>query len=183
MKKLEIGTKESIYIFILSLLYLVYGVLQFYNGLVGWMPYLGENLQIGVPVLGTYIPFAFPSIFSGLALFTVGALLLKGVYMRHQGDEKYCGYVFVGWAMAMLLMALNILVIIADILDTYYPLVWGETIEEGWSLAGDAWGIAPHLILGLLLTPFYTRMKDILRELSPMKYRISLSKKEVREWK
>lgn len=170
MKKLKIGTNESIYIFIISLLYLVYGVLQFYNGMTGWVSHLGGTLQIGVPVLGTYIPFVFPSIFSGLALFTVGALLLKGVYMWHQGDKKYRGYVFVGWAMAMLLMALNILVMVADILDTYYPLVWGGEVEEGWSLAGDAWGIAPHLVFGLLLVPFYPKMKGFLEELSPMKY-------------
>ena len=180
MENMKIGKKESIYIFMISLLYLGYGIMQFYNGIIAWwLPWMGGSVQVGIPVLDTYIPNAFPDVFSGLVLLTVGVVLLRAVYLNHLGDEKYHGYLFVGWLLAIILMILNILVIIADILDAYYPLLWGEVIEEGWSLAGDAWGIAPHLILGLFLTPFYPKMKNILIELSPMKYKIGLAKKEV----
>ena len=177
MKNMKMGIGESIYILVISLLYLTYGVVQLYNGVIGWwLPWLGRTVQIGVPVLDTYIPNAFPDIFSGFVLLTVGAVLLRAAYLNHLGDEKYYGHLFVGWLLAMILMILNILVIVADILDVYYPLVWGGEIEEGWSLAGDAWGIAPHLVLGLLLTVFYPEMRGILRELSPMKYDLNQNK-------
>ena len=180
MENMKVGKKESIYIFVVSFLYLGYGIMQFYNGIIAWwLPWLEGNVQVGIPVLDTYIPNTFPDVFSGLVLLTVGVVLLRAVYLNHLGDKKYHGYLFVGWVLAVILVILNILVIIADILDVYYPLVWGEMIEEGWSLARDAWGIAPHLILGLLLTPFYPKMKNILIELSPMKYKIGLAKKEV----
>jgi len=177
MKNMKIGTRANIYILMISILYLIYGIVQFYNGIVAWwLPWLGGSIQIGASILDTYIPNAFPDVFSGFVLLTVGAVLLKGVYLRYLGNEKYYGHIFVGWLLAMILMFLNILVIIADILDAYYPLIWGGGIEEGWSLAGDAWGIAPHLVLGLLLTPLYLRMKSILKELSPIKY--GLTKRE-----
>ena len=172
MNSIKIETKESILILIISLLYIIYGIVQFYNGIVAWwLPWLGGNIQLGIAVLDTYIPNAFPDVFSGFVLLTIGAVLLRGIHLKHLGNEKYYGHLFIGWLFAMILMILNILVLIADILDVYYPLVWGGEIEEGWSLARDAWGIAPHLILGILLTLFYPKMKSILRELSPMKYR------------
>ncbi len=182
MKKLEIEKGEWLYILVISLLYIIYGIIQFYNGIVAWwLPWLGGNIQIGFEVLDTYIPNSFPDVFSGFVLITVGAVLLRAMHLNYIGDKKFYGYFFVGWLLAIVLMILNALVIFADILDVYYPLVWGESVEEGWTLAGDAWGIAPHLILGLLLLPFYPKMKGVLRELSSVRYETSLSKKEVKE--
>ena len=66
-----------------------------------------------------------------------------------------------------MMLILNITVIIADILDVYYPSLWGETIEEGWALASDRWGIAPHLIIGIIALPIYWSVKDMIKELIP----------------
>ena len=184
MEKLEIEKGNWIYILIISLLYLIYGIIQFYNGLISWwMPWLGKNIQLGLNVFDTHIPNTFPDVFSGFVLIIIGALLMRGVYLSYINDKKSFSFLFVGWLLGIILMILNLLVIFANILDIYYPLVWGESIEEGWTLAGDAWGIAPHLILGLLLLPFYPKMKSVLRELSSVKYKTSLSKKEVKERK
>ena len=175
IEKLEKGA--WIYMLVISFLYLIYGVIQFYNGLVSWwLPWLGGNIQLGIHVFDAYIPNAFPDAFSGLVLATIGAILLRALYLSYINDKDFYGYLFVGWLLAVVLMSLNILVIFADVLDVYYPLIWGEGIEEGWSLAGDAWGIAPHLILGILLLPFYPRMKGVIEELSSVRYKTSLTK-------
>ncbi|NIA10627.1 MAG: hypothetical protein GWP10_13095 [Nitrospiraceae bacterium] len=174
----EIEKGSWIYILIISLLYLIYGIIQFYNGLVSWwIPWLGGNIQPGFNILDTYIPNTFPDVFSGFILIIVGALLIRAIYLNYINDERSFGFLFVGWLLAMVLMVLNLLVIFADMLDAYYPLVWGESIEEGWTLAGDTWGIAPHLILGLLLLPFYPKMKWMIKELSSIRYKTSLSEK------
>ena len=174
--EMKIGKNEGYYILIMGILYLVYGILQVYNGLASsWIPWLPGNLQLGIPILGTYIPNTFPDFFSGLVLLTVGAILVKAVNLR-SGSKAY-GFLFVGWLMAVILLTLNILIVSADILDAYYPLLWGGDVA-GWSLAEDPWGIGPHLVLGLLLLPLYPKMKGILEGLSSTMYKGSLKKRE-----
>ena len=176
-KNIDIGKGTRGYVLIVALFYLVYGMMQIYNGLAaGIIPGLRGNLQIGFPAFGSYIPNAFPDVFSGIVLIVVGGILIKAMYMSYLGDEKFYGYFFVAWLLAMILMILNVLVVLADMLDIYYPLLWGASIDEGWSLAGDMWGIAPHIILGILLIMFYPRMKWVVRELSSVRYKTSLSR-------
>jgi hypothetical protein len=167
---LKISTNWKAYIIAVSALYLAYGLLQFYNGIVDWwLPWAGSEVQLGFKVLGTYIPNAFPDPFSGISLMIVGLILLRAIQLYRSDYAKGLGFLFVGWLLAVILMILNTLVIFADILDAYYPLVWGESVE-GWTLASDAWGIAPHLILGILAIPVYwsTRgIKMIIRGLTP----------------
>ncbi len=153
----------------ISLLYIVYGVIQIYNGLVEWwLPWTGlPILQLGVKVAGAYVPNSFPEPFSGIFLVVIGGVFLKVVYLQSKGLEEYRGYLLAGWILAMIMLAVNATVIVADILDTYYPLLWGGKIEESWSLASDAWGLAPHLIVGILASPLYFAVRDLIQELMP----------------
>jgi hypothetical protein len=170
-KDLRISPIVRGYILIISILYIVYGLLQFYNGIgYTWIPWLGNEINLGVNVLDTYIPNAFPDPFSGLTLIIVGLILARSIQLYHRADYvKATGFLFVGWTLGVILMILNILIILADILDAYYPLIWGESVE-GWTLSSDPWGIAPHLIIGILLLPVYwhtTSIKQIIRGLIP----------------
>jgi hypothetical protein len=169
---LKISGGWKAYIFLIATLYLVYGSLQLYNGIIEWwLPWLGGEVQLGIKVLDTYIPYVFPDPFSGISLVIVGLILVKGVRLYQNGeDAKALGFLSVGWMLGIVLMILNILVIFANILDAYYPLLWGESIEEGWSLATDSWGIAPHLVLGVLALPVYwstTGIKEVIKGLMP----------------
>jgi hypothetical protein len=169
-KDLEISPGWTAYIIAISALYLIYGLLQFYDGIVDWwLPWLGNEVQLGIKVLDTYIPNTFPDPFSGLSLVIVGLLLLRATQLYRSNHVKGLGFLFVGWLLATILMTLNALVIFADILDAYYPLVWGESVE-GWTLASDAWGVAPHLLIGILALPIYWStkgIKEIIRGLKP----------------
>ena len=167
---LKVSFGVIVYIIVISILYLIYGALQFYNGIVDWwLPWLGSEVQLGFRVLDTYIPNVFPDPFSGLSLMIIGSLLIRAVQLSRSNYVKGLGFLFVGWLLGMILMALNISVIFADVLDAYYPLVWGESVE-GWTLASDPWGIAPHLLIGILIIPIYWStkgIKEIIRGLMP----------------
>jgi len=154
---------------IATLLYILYGSIQIYNGFVEWwVRWSGlKTIQLGIKFAGTYIPNSFPEPFSGIFLIIIGLVFLKATYLYYKGIEKHRGYLLVGWILAMMMLILNIVVILADILDVYYPLLWGGEIGEGWTLAGDAWGIAPHLIIGIIVSPTYFSVKDLIRELIP----------------
>ena len=53
---------------ILSILYPIYGAIQFYKGAVAWwLPWIGgEEIQLGVKVGDAYIPNIFPDPFLSL---------------------------------------------------------------------------------------------------------------------
>jgi len=153
---------DWIYLTVIALGYILYGIIQFYNGVANIWSW--KILQLGILIGGAYVPNAFPDAFSGIVLITVGGLFLKAQYLK---NKKYQGYLFVACSLAILLMLLNVLVILANILDAYYPLLWGETVEEGWVLAQDSWGIGPHIILGILLSPYYPATIELWKELKP----------------
>ncbi len=161
--------KVEIWSGLISFLYILYGTLQLYNGLLEWwFSWIGLGaVQLGIKLAGAYIPNSFPEPFSGIFLIVIGAVFLKAIYLRYRGLDEYRGFLLAGWALAMIMMAVNIIVIIADILDIYYPLLWGGEIGEGWKLASDAWGLAPHLVIGLLASPLYFTVKDLIKELMP----------------
>ena len=167
----SISKNTNVYplVVLVSILYIVYGVLQIYNGIiVWWLTYLSlKPLQLGFSFNGVYIPNAFPEPFSGIFLIVISAVFLKATYLYYKGYEKHRGFLFMGWLLAMMMLVLNITVIVADILDVYYPLVWGGTVDEGWTLASDTWGIAPHLFIGIIALPIYWSIKDMIKELMP----------------
>ncbi len=154
---------------LISILYIVYGVLQIYNGVIEWwLTYISlKPMQLGFSFNNAYIPNAFPEPFSGMFLIVISAVFLKATYLYYKGYEKHRGFLFIGWLLAMMMLVLNITVIVADILDIYYPLIWGGAIDGGWTLASDSWGIAPHLIIGIIALPIYWSIKDMIKELMP----------------
>jgi len=154
---------------ILSILYPVYGAIQFYKGAVAWwFPWMGgEEIQLGVRVGEAYIPNAFPDPFSGMILIVIGVIFARSIYLSKRNPGLADGFLFVGWILALLMLILNLVVLAADILDTYYPLIWGEEIEEPWTLESDPWGISPHLILGVIAAPIYPKIKHLLKQLMP----------------
>lgn len=154
--------KVTYYGSFLGILYLLYGFLQVYNALE-WN--VQENiLQLGIEIYGTYIPNAFSDVFSGIALTTVGLLFLTATYYLLKKSEYYIGYFFAAWLLSVLLMLLNIVELLANFMDAYYPILLGYEPGE-WSLATDPWGIAPHLILGALASPLYPLFRDFIKEL------------------
>jgi len=152
---------------VLGLLYIVYGIIQLYNGVASWWLRREELMQLGVRALGTCIPNAFPDPFSGMALVTVGLLFLVSLYHCARGNAKHMGYLFAAWLLSMVMLALNVVEIIASILDAYYPLLYGGEPNYEWSLALDPWGMAPHLVLGLLSLPLYLDLRGFIGELMP----------------
>ncbi len=152
---------------ILGLLYIVYGIVQLYNGAANWWLGREELLQLGVRVLGTCVPNAFPDPFSGLALITVGLLVLASLHHYTRRNAKYVGYLFAAWLLSTMMLALNVVEIVASILDAYYPLLYGGEPNYEWNIASDPWGVAPHLVLGLLSLPLYLDIKGFIRELMP----------------
>ena len=168
---MEISLRKIVYIITVSVLYIIYGALQFYNGLVDWwFPWIGSKINLGINVYGIQVPNIFPDPFSGLSLIIVGLVLIRSIQLYHNSKYvKAVSFLFAGWFLGITLMVLNVSVIFADVLGAYYPLIWGESVE-GWTLANDPWGAAPHLVIGVLITPMYwfTRaVKDILKGLMP----------------
>jgi len=165
------NNSNSIYILtsILSILYLLYGVIQFYKGAVAWwIPWIeGDEIQLGVRIGEAYIPNAFPDPFSGIILIIIGAIFARSIYLSRRNPELSDGFLFTGWILALLMLILNLVVLAADILDTYYPLLWGGKIENPWTLESDPWGISPHLILGIIAAPIYWKIKPLLKQLIP----------------
>ncbi len=151
----------------LGLLYVVYGVLQVINGITKWWLGRSDSLQLGIRVTDIVIPNAFPDPFSGVTLITVGLLFVASLYHYRRGKGVYRGYLLAAWFLAITLLLLNIVEIAANVLDSYYPLILGLEPEEPWSLANDAWGLAPHMLLGLLALPLYLGLKDMIKELAP----------------
>jgi len=154
---------------ILSILYPIYGAIQFYKGAVAWwLPWIGGGeIQLGVKVGESYIPNAFPDPFSGIILIVIGVVFARSIYLSKRNPGLADGFLFVGWILALLMLILNLVVLAADILDTYYPLIWGGEIEEPWTLESDPWGISPHLILGVIAAPIYPKIKHLLKQLIP----------------
>ena len=154
---------------ILSILYPIYGAIQFYKGAIAWwLPWIGgEEIQLGVKVGDAYIPNTFPDPFSGIILIIIGVIFARSIYLSKRDPKLAEGFLFVGWILASMMLILNLVVLAADILDTYYPLVWGGEIEEPWTLGSDPWGISPHLILGIIATPIYSKIKHLLKQLIP----------------
>jgi len=148
----------------LGILYVLYGFLQVYNGLISW-GLQGDVLQLGIEIYETSIPNVFPDVFSGVALTTTGLLFLTSTYHSLKKSEYYRGYIFAAWLLSILLMLLNIVELFASFIDAYYPFLLGYKPGE-WSLATDPWGIAPHLILGALAAPLYLVFRDFIRELT-----------------
>jgi len=154
---------------ILSILYPIYGAIQFYKGAIAWwFPWIGgEEIQLGVKVGDAYIPNIFPDPFSGIILIIIGVVFARSIYLLKKNPELADGFLFVGWILALMMLILNLVVLAADILDTYYPLLWGGEIEEPWTLESDPWGISPHLILGVIAAPIYWKIKHLLKQLLP----------------
>jgi len=159
------------YIFasILSILYPIYGAIQFYKGAIAWwLPWIGEEeIQLGVKVGDAYIPNIFPDPLSGIILIVIGVIFARSIYLLRRNPRLSEGFLFVGWVLALLMLILNLVVLAADILDTYYPLLWGGKIEEPWTLESDPWGISPHLVLGVIAVPIYWKIKYLLKQLLP----------------
>jgi len=154
---------------ILSILYPIYGAIQFYKGAVAWwLPWIGgEEVQLGVKVGDAYIPNTFPDPFSGIILIVIGVVFARSIYLSKRDPGLADGFLLVGWILALMMLILNLVVLAADILDTYYPLLWGGEIEEPWTLKSDPWGISPHLILGIIAAPIYPKIKHLLKQLIP----------------
>jgi len=154
---------------ILSILYPIYGAIQFYKGAIAWwLPWIGEEeIQLGVKVGDAYIPNIFPDPLSGIILIVIGVIFARSIYLLRRNPRLSEGFLFVGWVLALLMLILNLVVLAADILDTYYPLLWGGEIEEPWTLESDPWGISPHLILGVIAAPIYWKIKHLLKQLLP----------------
>jgi len=166
----ELSVWSRAYVLAVAALYLLYGLLQLYNGVVTWwLPWLGEPVELCASVLDACVPDAFPDPFSGLVLMLVGLMLARAVYLySRENYVKATGFLFAGWALGVILMILNALILLADILGAYYPLLLGGE-STGWSLASDPWGIAPHMVLGALLLPLYfsaESIREILKGLS-----------------
>ena len=91
---------------------------------------------------------------------------MKSLYLYCRGDYRYKGFLFIGWMLSLMMLALNIIVLLADVLDAYYPAILGGEIS-GWTLESDPWGIAPHSVLGLIALPLYYEVRDMIKELIP----------------
>jgi len=154
---------------VLGTLYVLYGIIQVYNGVCSWWLGGGAKAQLGMEVKGVVIPNAFPDPFSGFALITTGLLFLSALYYSARDGRGYKGYLLAGWMLAVVMMALNVIEIASSMLTAYYPVLLGEE-PETWSLAEDPWGVAPHMVLGLLALPLYVELKGMLRELFPRRY-------------
>jgi len=154
---------------ILSILYPIYGAIQLYKGTVAWwLPWIGGGeIQLGVKAGDAYIPNIFPDPFSGIILIIIGVIFARSIYLSRRNPGLAEGFLLVGWILASSMFILNLVVLAADILDTYYPLLWGGEIEEPWTLGSDPWGISPHLILGVIAAPIHWRTKYLLKQLIP----------------
>ncbi|MCD6563484.1 MAG: hypothetical protein J7K23_06160 [Thermoproteales archaeon] len=160
---------DKIYTLLIGDMYLFFGFVQFLNGLssifLGFIPF-----NTCISVSGICIPNIFPDVFSGIALLTTGLLFVSSLYFYGRDVIKAKGYFLVGWILAILMLGLNIVEILSNILDAYYPILFGGEPNFVWSICEDSWGIAPHLLLGLLILPMYFENKIYLSELFPKKF-------------
>ncbi len=157
---------EKIYVSIIGILYILYGIIQVLNGFSSIFS-LGELYVMCLKVSDMCIPNIFPDIFSGIGLLTIGILFVYSLY--HKEETKSAGYLLVGWILGILLLGLNIVEIVSNIIDAYYPIIFGREPNFDWSLSTDGWGIAPHIILGLFILPLYYKYREQLAELFPKK--------------
>jgi hypothetical protein len=155
-----------IYKVLLGLFYTFYGLLQIYNGILAIFT-SGSPIQFGIEINNVFVPNVFSDPFAGLGLVTVGALLFYAAYYDLHDKNRSQGYLLAAWILAISLLLLNVVEFVANILDAYYPLVFGLEPNYIWSLDSDAWGISPQLVLGIFMLPFYFKLKLLIRELFP----------------
>ena len=151
---------------IIGALYITYGVIQIYNGASSLLVGI-EGVQLGLKIFDTYIPKIFPDPFAGIALLTVGFLLLSSAYQEGRDKNRERGYLLAAWILAVTMLSLNLIEIASSMADAYYPLLYGCEPNYEWSLAVDEWGVSPHFLLGMLTLPFYAQLKPLLKELFP----------------
>ncbi|PUA31947.1 MAG: hypothetical protein B7O98_08145 [Zestosphaera tikiterensis] len=169
-EEMRVGVWVKAYVLAVATLYVIYGLLQLYNGVISWwFPWVESRVNLSVNFLDVRIPNIFPDPFSGLVLTLVGLILVRSIQLHNKRlYVKAAGFLFVGWVLGVILMVLNVLIIVSDIIAAYYPLLWGSEVE-GWSLATDPWGISPHLLLGILLIPLYffvSSIREVIRGLA-----------------
>jgi len=169
-EKMRMSARVKAYVLAIATLYVIYGLLQLYNGVISWwFPWVESRVNLSINVLDVHIPNIFPDPFSGLVLTLVGLMLVRSIQLHNRRLYiKATGFLFVGWVLGIVLMILNVLIIISDIIAAYYPLIWGSEVE-GWNLAADPWGISPHLLLGVLLIPLYffvSSIREIIKGLA-----------------
>lgn len=148
----------SVYSSIISLLYLIYGIIEVVNGAVSWwLPWIGElNVQIGVPVtineFTLYVPNSMSDPFAGLVLIILSTIFLRAALKLRKVEVEAWSFTVVGLLLSGILAGLDLLIIFADFLDSYYPIIFGGEAAE-WAILTDEWFMNPMFVLFILAIP------------------------------
>ena len=148
-----------IYLLIVGILYLVYGFLEFIKGVIAWwLPWIKfpvaelsatirfNNIRLNIPNL-----IADP--FAGLVLIFTSLVYFRAVTYFRENKIDGWGFLIVGVILSVALAFLNILIVLADAIEAYYPLLWGQKPNESWNILTDEWMFNPMMILGVLILP------------------------------
>ena len=82
---------------------------------------------------------------------TISGALISNYFRENKIDGW--GFLIVGVILSVALAFLNILIVLADAIEAYYPLLWGQKPNESWNILTDEWMFNPMMILGVLILP------------------------------
>ena len=137
----------------LGLLYIVYGVLALYN-------WVSETFPLNISPIGEFLTLNVPSdIGASIALITIGLTLMFSLFSRNNNVQSLSALT-VGTFLAVALFALQILIVIANIVDALILRSVGEEAE--YNVLNDIQRI--EFYGGLLsLVLMYSVVRELLR--------------------
>ena len=160
-----------------AVLYLAYGLYEFIVGATSWwMPWIRlPELQLGFPlyanvdreIVAVYVPKVIVDPFAGLVLLVVSLVFAKASVSLFRKRVDGWSFTTVGLLLAGALFVLNVLIVLADWMDAYYPLLWSGEPNSAWSILTDDWMFNPMMILFVLalpLTAVYLKKEEFIRE-------------------
>jgi len=158
------------YSMVIALLYLTYGVLEVIYGMISWwLPWIElPKIQLGItlsfPGNGEKPYICVPKIiadpFAGLVLVFVSMVFMKASINLFKTKIEGWSFITVGLLLSGALFTLNILIVLANGADVYYPMLWGEVPEEDWNILTDEWMFNPMMMIFILTIPLIKVYKE-----------------------
>ena len=160
----------GIYSAIIALLYLIYGVLEVIYGMISWwlpwieLPEIQLGITLSVPgdkeTSYIYIPKIIADPFAGLILVFVSMIFMKASINLFRTKVEGWSFITVGLLLSSALFTLNVLIVLANGADVYYPMLWGEVPEEEWNVLADEWMFNPMMVMFMPTIPLIKVYKE-----------------------
>jgi len=111
-------------------------------------------------MLNICVPKIIADPFAGLVLVFVSMIFMKASINLFRTKVDGWSFITVGLLLSGVLFTLNILIVLADGADVYYPMLWGEVPEEEWNILTDEWMFNPMMVIFMITIPLIKVYKE-----------------------